>query len=190
MTATPLQLQRHELFSLVEMLNPILFASEEDFISHLRDLSGLNRLVEELTRDGLTVKLSERAKALLGEQESDLLSLEVEELIDRLRARHRLSEVLIRNRRAVIGGFLPRKAFRWEVEITEEERAVQIEMDSIIDDGYREAERTQRTSVGFLMGDLAEAGRKLISGTAEIAWAQTGATIAGRDHRHSFCGGC
>ncbi len=151
LTATPLQLQRHELFSLVEMLNPVLFASEEDFVGHLQDLSGLNRLVEDLTRDGLAGKLSERAKALLGEQESDLGSLEVEELIDRLRARHRLSEVLIRNRRAVIGGFLPRKAFRWEVEITEEERAVQIEMDSIIDDGYREAERTQRTSVGFLM---------------------------------------
>ena len=151
LTATPLQLQRHELFSLVEMLNPVLFASEEDFVSHLQDLSGLNILVEELTRDGLTGKLFERAKALFGEQESDLRTLEVEELIDRLRGLHRLSEVLIRNRRAVIGGFLPRKAFRWEVEITEEERAVQIEMDSIIDDGYREAERTQRTSVGFLM---------------------------------------
>jgi len=151
LTATPLQLQRHELFSLVEMLNPVLFASEDDFVSHVRDLSGLNRLVEDLTRDGFTGKLPERATALLGQEEPDLQSLGVDELIDRLRAKHRLSEVLIRNRRAVIGGFLPRKAFRWEVEITEEERAVQMEMDSIIDDGYREAERTQRTSVGFLM---------------------------------------
>ena len=151
LTATPLQLQRHELFSLVEMLSPVLFASEDDFVSHLQDLSGLNILVEELTRDGSVSELTERATALLGGQPADLQGLEAGELIDRLRARHRLSEVLIRNRRSMIGGFLPRKAFRWEVEVTEDERAVQIEMDSIIADGYREAERTRQASVGFLM---------------------------------------
>ena len=151
LTATPLQLQRHELFSLVEMLSPVLFASEDDFVSHLQDLSGLNILVEELTGDGSVSELTERATALLGGQPADLQGLDAGELIDRLRARHRLSEVLIRNRRSMIGGFLPRKAFRWEVEVTEDERAVQIEMDSIIADGYREAERTRQASVGFLM---------------------------------------
>ena len=151
LTATPLQLQRHELFSLVEMLSPVLFASEDDFVSHIQDLSGLNILVEKLTSDGTASELTERASALLGEQPADLQGLEAGELIDRLRARHRLSEVLIRNRRSVIGGFLPRKAFRWEVEVTEAERAVQTEMDSIIADGYREAERTRQASVGFLM---------------------------------------
>ncbi len=151
LTATPLQLQYHELFSLVEMLNPILFASEDDFVGHVRDLSGLNKLVEELKRHGSTSELTEQARTLLGEQPADLQDLEVGELIDRLQARHRLSEALIRNRRAVIGGFKPRKAFRWEVEPSENERAVQSAMDSIIADGYREAERTKRTSVGFLM---------------------------------------
>ena len=151
LTATPLQLQRHELFSLVEMLNPVLFSSEEEFVQHVQELSGLNRLVEELTRDGSDAVGMAQAQAMLGDQSAELVGTGADELIDRLRARHRLSEVLIRNRRAVIGGFLPRQAFRWEVEITAEERAVQTEMDSIIADGYREAERTQRTSVGFLM---------------------------------------
>ena len=151
LTATPLQLHRHELFSLVEMLNPVLFASENDFVSHVRGLSGLNRLVEELTREGHVGELTERAGALLDEHPTELEDLEVGELIGRLRERHRLSEVLIRNRRAVIGGFLPRSAFRWDVDLTEDERAVQSEMDSIIADGYREAERTQRNAVGFLM---------------------------------------
>ena len=107
--------------------------------------------MEELTRDGATVELKERSASLLGGNPADAEGLEVSELIDNLRARHRLSEVLIRNRRNVIGGFLPRKAFRWEVEISEDERSVQTEMESIIDEGYREAERTRRTSVGFLM---------------------------------------
>ena len=151
LTATPLQLHRHELFSLVEMLNPVLFASENDFVSHVQGLSGLNRLVEELTREGPVGELTERAGALLDEHPAELEDLDVGELIGRLRERHRLSEVLIRNRRAVIGGFLPRRAFRWDVDLTEDERAVQSEMDSIIADGYREAERTQRNAVGFLM---------------------------------------
>ena len=152
LTATPLQLQRHELFSLVEMLNPVLFSSEEEFVEHVRELSGLNRTVEELTRDGSSASQAvDRAKTMLGDQSADAEDAEVGELIDRLLERHRLSEVLIRNRRAVIGGFWQRKAFRWEVEITDEERDVQTEMDSIIADGYREAERTQRTSIGFLM---------------------------------------
>ena len=151
LTATPLQLQRHELFSLVEMLNPILFASEDDFVEHVKDLGGLNQLVEELTRSGVDADLLDRASVLLGEDAATLADLPAAELSSRLRARHRLSEVLIRNRRAVIGGFLPRSAFRWEVEITDAERAVQAEMDSIISEGYREAERTRQTSVGFLM---------------------------------------
>ena len=135
LTATPLQLQRHELFSLVEMLNPVLFSSEEEFVGHVQELSGLNLIVEELIRDGSSASHAvERAKDLLGEESRDFENTEVEELIDRLRARHRLSEVLIRNRRALIGGFSTRKAFRWEVDITDEEQAVQREMDSIIAD--------------------------------------------------------
>ena len=151
LTATPLQLQRHELFSLVEMLNPVLFSSEADFVNHVRELSGLNRLVEDLTRDGLTSELTERAIPLVSDQQIDLEGMEVGWLIETLRARHRLSEILIRNRRSVIGGFQPRKAFRWEVDITENELAVQKRMDSIISDGYKEAERTGRQFVGFLM---------------------------------------
>ena len=151
LTATPLQLHRHELFSLVEMLNPVLFASESEFVSHVQGLGGLNRLVEELTREGHVGELTERAGSLLGEHPGELAGLDLGELIDRLRERHRLSEILVRNRRAVIGGFQPRRAFRWDVDITEDEQAVQSEMDSIIADGYREAERTRRNSVGFLM---------------------------------------
>ena len=152
LTATPLQLQRHELFSLVEMLNPVLFSSEEEFVEHVQELSGLNRTVEELLQDGSSSSLAvQRAKTLLSDESGDYENAGVAELIDRLRERHRLSEVLIRNRRSVIGGFLPRRAFRWEVEITDQERDVQLEMDSIIAEGYREAERTQRTSIAFLM---------------------------------------
>ena len=97
-------------------------------MSHVRGLGGLNRLVEELTGEGPVGELTERAGALLDAPPAELEDLEVGELIGRLRERHRLSEVLIRNRRAVIGGFLRRRAFRWDVDLTEDERAVQSEM--------------------------------------------------------------
>ncbi len=151
LTATPLQLQRHELFSLVEMLDPILFASESDFVQHVQGLSGLNRLVEDLKRDGATPDLIKQTKAFLDEQTIQSQTMNVDQLTAKLLEQHRLSEVLIRNRRSVLGGFQPRKAFRWEVEITEDERAVQDAMDAIIAEGYREAERTQRNALGFLM---------------------------------------
>ena len=181
LTATPMQLHRHELFSLVEMLNPVLFSSEDDFVSHVRDLGGLNRLVEELTRQGPVGELTERAGTLLDEHPTELENLEVGELIGRLRERHRLSEVLIRNRRAVIGGFQPRGAFRWDVDITEDERAVQAEMDSIIADGYREAERTQRPLGGLPHGYLAEAGSQFLAGVTEIYGRSARAIVAGRE---------
>lgn len=151
LTATPLQLQRHELFSLVEMLNPILFASESDFVQHVQGLSGLNRLVEDLKRDGATPDLIKQTAAFLDEEAIQSQTVDVDQLAAKLREQHRLSEVLIRNRRAVLGGFQPRKAFRWEVEITEDEKAVQDAMDAIIAEGYREAERTRRNALGFLM---------------------------------------
>src|SRR3954453_2288340 len=53
LTASPMQLEYHELYSLSEMLDPILFASEDDFADHITSLSGLNQLVERIEHDGI-----------------------------------------------------------------------------------------------------------------------------------------
>ena len=158
LTATPMQLQRHELFSLVEMLHPVLFASEADFGSHLDHLAGLNQLVERIARDGVSTgpdlaAIVDLVSGYLEIGPADARSKlgDPRRLIDELRDRHRLSEVLIRNRRAVIGGFMPRRAYRWEVELSEYEAAVQEKMDGIIAEGYELAEQTRKNAVGFLM---------------------------------------
>ncbi len=158
LTATPLQLQHHELFSLVEMLKPVLFASEDDFNHHAGELAGLNRLVERLEHQGAPSDTEHRefadsvARFLdVDTGEVDDLLTDIPALMERLRDRHRLSEVLLRNRRSVVGGFLPRKAYRWEVELTREERDVQELMDLIIAEGFQQAEMTHRNAIGFLM---------------------------------------
>ena len=52
LTATPMQLDTHELYSLVELLDPALFPSEEHFERHRKEAPGLSRLAELLSRHG------------------------------------------------------------------------------------------------------------------------------------------
>ena len=123
LTATPMQLQRHELYSLVEMLDPILFASEEDFVSHVEELSGLSQLADRLRTQGAPSDtgeledLADQASTYIGTSfdtvVNELEAGQIDSVVRQLEASHRLSEVLIRNRRAVVGGFQPRNAYRW-----------------------------------------------------------------------------
>jgi hypothetical protein len=50
LTATPMQLDRFELYSLVELLDPLLFPHFEDFDAHCNRLAGLNATVDRLQR--------------------------------------------------------------------------------------------------------------------------------------------
>ena len=161
LTATPMQLQRHELFSLVEMLQPALFASESDFDHHLTARSGLSRLVERLQQPTLLTGTEQQgfireAAHFLDEEPHTVRGLldDPNALEEALRERHRLSEVMIRNRRAVVGGFMPRRAFRWEVELTGQEQEAQARMDAIIREGYRvmaTLSGRKASALGFLM---------------------------------------
>ncbi len=160
-TATPLQLHRAELYSLVEMLDPVLFASQADFESHIHSLGGLNRTVELLERGDLIRRKSDMSDVLHDVARFlEVSTTEAEALIENegalevasmLRDRHRLSEVLIRNRKAVLDGFQPRNAHRWKVELSEQEQTVHRRMEVILAEGFRVAEETNEHAVGFLM---------------------------------------
>src|SRR3954452_11895687 len=50
LTATPMQLDPFELYSLIELLDPALFPTEDDFNAHRRELRGLNETVERVKR--------------------------------------------------------------------------------------------------------------------------------------------
>ena len=52
LTATPMQLDSGELYSLIELLDPALFPTEQHFDRHRAELPGLNRLVHELSEHG------------------------------------------------------------------------------------------------------------------------------------------
>ena len=163
LTATPMQLDTHELYSLVELLDPALFPSEERFERHCRDAPGLSRLVERLSRHGFPlpdeepdVTIGQVARWLDLDEDVAYLRLsagteERKTLVSELADRHLLSEVLIRNRKAVVGGFMPRVASRWDVELTVEERTALKAVEDYVQYGFQLAEGTSNNTFGFVM---------------------------------------
>ena len=163
LTATPMQLNTHELYSLVELLDPALFPSEDHFEKHRREVPGLSYLVEQLHIHGFpipgespdtTVKqVAQWLELDTGDAEQRLSGSreEVETLANELSDRHLLSEVLIRNRKAVVGGFVKRKAKRWEVELTKEERNALEAVEVYVQYGFQMAEGANDSAIGFVM---------------------------------------
>ena len=163
LTATPMQLDTHELYSLVELLDPALFPSEEHFERHRKDVPGLSRLAELLTRHGFPVPGEEpdvtvRKVARWLEQDLDMVRQrlnagtgERDALVSEMADRHLLSEVMIRNRKAIVGGFMPRTATRWGVELTDEERTALESVEEYVEFGFRCAEGTSNSTLGFVM---------------------------------------
>lgn len=163
LTATPMQLGTHEIYALVELLDPVLFPSPESFEQHRNSVPGLNRLVESLRspafpnsdRDFEDVvervsqwleieKQHARQRLTAGREELDALANELSD-------RHLLTEVMIRNRKSVIGGFMPRVAARWEVKLSHEEREALKALDEYIQYGFNLASGKGGNTFGFVM---------------------------------------
>jgi SNF2 family DNA or RNA helicase len=156
LTATPMQLHRFELYSLVELLDPTLFATFGDFVDHVDSVAELNSLVAELELAPDPATLRDDVSAWLDVPTSEIESrlrdpLGRRDLVDQLKSRHRLSEVLIRNRKAVVGGFMPRVAVVWPVEMSAAERAAYEAATAYVQHGYQRSQATRNNALGFLM---------------------------------------
>ena len=163
LTATPMQLDTHELYSLVELLDPLLFPSEEHFERHRREAPGLSRLAELISRHGFPVPDTDPDDTILMvarclELDEDTARRRLaagsegrEALVAELADRHLLSEVMIRNRKTIVGGFMPRAASRWSVELTAEERAALEAVEDYVEYGFRCAAGARNSTLGFVM---------------------------------------
>ena len=163
LTATPMQLNTHEIYSLVELLDPALFPSEKHFEEHRKEIPGLSYLVERLTKQGFP--LPDEPEETTVERVAGWLELDETEAQRRLSAGpesvkilagelsnlHLLSAVMIRNRKAVVGGFMPRSAYRWEVDLTDEERTALEAVEEYVQNGFQMAEGANDSAVGFVM---------------------------------------
>lgn len=163
LTATPMQLKAHDLYNLVELLDPALFPSEKHFEDHRKQIPGLSYLVERLTKQGFP--LPDEPEDTTVERVAGWLELDetearrrlssgresLESISNDLSNRHLLSEVLIRNRKAMVGGFMPRSAYRWEVDLTAEERAALEAVEEYVQYGFQMAEGANDSAIGFVM---------------------------------------
>lgn len=169
LTATPMQLHPFELFSLIEILDPVLFPTYEDFEQHRSsEVKSINEVISNLRQfDSLSVpvkiELAKNLQRMIRLQSSgphrrleDLLS-ELDrteyrdQIIDELERSHRLSRVLIRNRKKVVGGFTEREPKTVLVELTEEERQAYERVTDWVRSEYREAVAADNHAVGFAM---------------------------------------
>lgn len=168
LTATPMQLHRFELYSLVELLDPALFPNFWDFEEHCGSLAGLNRAAENVR---LWETLGNDARAFAIQNISDWLERPAEEieslldtspgrtiLTDDLHRHHRLSEVLIRNRKAVVGGFMPRVAVRWPVKMSDQEWEAYRATTEYVQSGYAMSRTTNNNALGFVMAIFQKLG--------------------------------
>ena len=163
LTATPMQLDSGELYSLIEILDPALFPTEERFDTHRLAVPGLSRLVHDLTMYGFPLpdmppdETVARVSGWLQITEDDALArLEggedsIVELCDDLSSQHLLSQVLIRNRKKIVGGFMPRQAHRWQVAPTPEELRALDAVEAYVREGYAKQARTKDVALGFVM---------------------------------------
>ena len=122
------------MYSLLELVDPALFPTPEHFEQHRRQARGLSSLVEQLGQHDFPIPGKNEHEtagnvaswlgisAELARQRLAQGGAELEAVIAELSSRHLLSEILIRNRKPGVGGFMPRRATRWEVKLRDDER--------------------------------------------------------------------
>lgn len=74
-----------------------------------------------------------------------------QELVEELLSKHRLSEVLIRNRKSVVGGFMDRRAVTWPVTPTDQEMEAYHAVTEYVRTGFQRSMASRNNALGFLM---------------------------------------
>ena len=129
LTATPLQLDPAEYHALLRLVDPAPAATEDELRARLARQGDLSTLVRELlagdgSAAGKIVKLFP--------DDPELANLHGEGLLKHLSESYGLSARLLRNRRAVVGGFTPRVLRKIDVELTAEEKALERDVRSAL----------------------------------------------------------
>jgi ATP-dependent helicase HepA len=121
LTATPMQLDPSEYRGLLSLIDPSTAPSLKDFQERLARQEELSASVREL----MAGRSATAVKALAGRFPQDAKLKETkkpEALIAHLAETYSLSDRLLRNRRAIVGGFAERRLHRHEVRLSAAEK--------------------------------------------------------------------
>jgi superfamily II DNA or RNA helicase len=164
LTATPMQLDPFELYSLIELVEPGLFPGYSTYDSRRGFLPRLNALMkvlkgwQALSREDQLAAVGTHGKLLdeLGIRPQDALRVlqddqERDQLMDDLVTKHPLAAALIRNRKAEVGGFTPRQAATVPVELDPDELQLYEDVTGYLREGYNRARADKNMALGFVM---------------------------------------
>ncbi len=166
LTATPLQLQRFEFYSLIELLDPSVFPTEGDFNAHVDVRREINLLLARLEsyprldpegQAGVVQHLLQMAASDNGANDERAIEAQLstgvgrERVIDELCRNDALTKLMIRNRKRVIGGFTERRPRVIEVEMTAEEQHLYEQTREYIKAGYGLSQTSGDRTLGFVM---------------------------------------
>jgi ATP-dependent helicase HepA len=125
LTATPLQLDPAEYHALLRLVDPAPAATEAELRARLQRQGALSEEVRALLAGD--AKAGERIAKLFPD-DKELGRLRGQALIAHLSESYGLSARLLRNRRALVGGFTPRVFTRVNVKLSPEEQALEHEV--------------------------------------------------------------
>jgi len=164
LTATPLQLEPFEFYSLIELLDPGAFRSYEDFkayydarrednslVSRVQEYHTLAPHEQEQILEQLLTRPSLQSYGLDGLRQQMLSEEGRERVVSLLAERDKLTGLMVRNRKRVIGGFTKRVANTLTVDMTPEELEVYREMSDYISQGYKRSVSAGDQTLGFVM---------------------------------------
>jgi len=180
LTATPLQLSDYEFYSLIELLDPTLFPDYESFESYrplVREINEAVATLEDENFDQFPLLRKEMLGVQVfhilfrgGETDSDIRALigelkekwfpnwlnsaeERQQAIQWLRQAHKLSQIMIRNRKRVVmrGQFAARKAWLLPVDMTPRERDAYESVSEYVQTQYARATNVGDRNLGFVM---------------------------------------
>ena len=122
LTATPMQLDPSEYHRLLTLVDPRQAPSLARFEERLSRQEELSRWVRELIGNAPVQQIAQRLAARFPNDEELTKASSRDRLLAHLAETYSLSESLVRNRRAVVGGFAERRLNRHELEVPAEER--------------------------------------------------------------------
>lgn len=165
LTATPLQLHPFELYSLAELVDPTLFESYADFDKYRLLIPKLNKIIADMrvfnklspsTKNSILAQINslpvftEKATTKVNESMLDDVNLR-DQIISRIEQEHKLSSVMVRNRKRIVGGFNLRKAKTIRVFLDDYEKEVYHDITQYVKEAYSFAQKTKDSMLGFVM---------------------------------------
>lgn len=165
LTATPMQLDPSQFYSLLELIEPGLFGTLSQYEEKRKEMPKVSEATKTIEAWG-SLTDSEKRKFLEGLARCDVPSVaEVvlsskkhlstrdgrDLILDELIRKHPLAGVMVRNRKCEIGGFKRRYPKIHQLELSEQEMRVYEDIFEYVRNGYGRAKAKKKKAAAFLM---------------------------------------